>query len=401
MEEGWRPSQWAEKQGWSGMQQPFDFHLRTRVIFGAGALARLGELARELGFQHTLIVSDRALLPTGFADRAQASLAEAGVTSCSFHDFEPNPDSRMVDVGRIYAASKGIDSIVALGGGSSLDCAKGINFVLTNGGTMHDYWGFGKATRPMLPSIGIPTTAGTGSEAQIYALISDSETHRKMACGDPKAAFQVAILDPELTVTQPRAVTAAAGYDAISHAVESFVTKKRTAISDIFAREAWRLLNANYERVLNDPTNLEARGAMLWGAHEAGIAIEQSMLGATHACANPLTTRYGTTHAIAIGVMLPQVVRWNSEVVGERYAELLHIAGLSGEGDPGDLLARRLEDLARAGGLPRSLESINVPREDLTLLSENATKEWTGTFNPRPLDATAALTLYERAYPCS
>jgi alcohol dehydrogenase len=381
------------------MLHPFDFILRTRVIYGEGALARVGELARDLGFKHTLIVSDKALLPTGFADRAGALLAAAGITSCSFHDFEPNPDSRMVDVGRIFAAQQRIDSIVALGGGSSLDCAKGINFVLTNGGTMRDYWGFGKATRPMLPSIGIPTTAGTGSEAQVYALISDSESHRKMACGDPKSAFQIAILDPELTVTQPASVTAAAGYDAISHAVESFVTKKRNPISDIFAREAWRLLSANYEKVLSEPGNIEARGAMLLGAHHAGIAIEQSMLGATHACANPLTSHYGTTHAVAIGVMLPQVVRWNAEVVGDRYADLLQAAGRSGAAeDAGARLADLLEELARIGGLPRTLQSINVPREDLPILSENATREWTGTFNPRPLDASAALALYEKAY---
>jgi alcohol dehydrogenase len=380
------------------MQQPFDLILRTRVVFGAGALNRLGELARELGFKHTLIVSDKALLPTGFVERAKTILAEAGITSCSFHEFEPNPDSIMVDIGRIYAASQRVDSIVALGGGSSLDCAKGINFVLTNGGTMRDYWGFGKATRPMLPSIGIPTTAGTGSEAQVYALISDSETHRKMACGDPQSAFKIAILDPELTVTQPRSVTAAAGFDAISHAVESFVTKKGTAISELFAREGWRLLEANYERVLNNPTDIAARGAMLLGSHHAGIAIEQSMLGATHACANPLTSRYGTTHAVAIGVMLPQVVRWNAEVVGERYADLLRAAGIADEGNAGNRLALRLEELARAGGLPRTLESINVPHEDLPILSENATKEWTGTFNPRPLDAAAALALYEHAY---
>jgi alcohol dehydrogenase len=379
------------------MLPSFDLILRTRVVYGEGTLSRLGELAQELGFKHTLIVSDKALLPTGFADRAKTILAAAGITSCSFHEFESNPDSLMVDVGRIFAAKQRIDSIVALGGGSSLDCAKGINFVLTNGGTMRDYWGFGKASRPMLPSIGIPTTAGTGSEAQVYALISDSETHRKMACGDPKSAFQVAILDPELTITQPASVTAAAGYDAISHAVEAFVTKKRTPISDIFAREAWRLLNANYEKVLSEPTNIEARGAMLLGAHHAGIAIEQSMLGATHACANPLTSRYGTTHAVAIGVMLPQVVRWNSEVVGDRYADLLRAASLSDD-DAGSRLAKRLEELAHLGGLPRTLQSINVPREDLPILSENATKEWTGTFNPRPLDASAALALYEKAY---
>jgi alcohol dehydrogenase len=378
--------------------EPFDLELRTRLVFGVGSFNRLGEVAKQLGFTRSLIVSDKGLLPTGVAARAQAVLADANIEAWTFHDFDPNPDMRMVEAGRVCAASHKIDSLVALGGGSSLDCAKGINFVLTNGGTMRDYWGFGKASRPMLPSIGIPTTAGTGSEAQAYALISDTETHRKMACGDPKAAFRIAILDPELTVSQPREVTAAAGFDAISHAVESFVTKKRTAASDLFAREAWRLLEANYERVLVEPSNIEARSAMLLGAHEAGIAIEQSMLGATHACANPLTSRYGTTHAVAISVMLPQVVRWNAEVVGERYAELLRVSGRQAGSDAGAELAARLEQLARAGGLPSRLQGLQIPREDLPILAENATKEWTGTFNPRPLDAAAALKLYEGAY---
>jgi alcohol dehydrogenase len=295
----------------------------------------------------------------------------------------------MVEDGRAYAASEQIDSIVALGGGSSLDCAKGINFVLTNGGNMRDYRGFGKAPRPMLPSIGIPTTAGTGSEAQAYALISDAETHQKMACGDPKAAFRVTILDPVLTVTQPRWVTATAGYDAISHAVESFVTLKRTNISDLFARDAWRLLEANYERVLDGPDDLESRGAMLLGAHEAGVAIEQSMLGATHACANPLTKHFGTTHAVAIAVMLPHVVRWNSEAVNDRYADLC---------GSGERLAARLDQLASAGGLPRALGEIGVARDKLKILASDAAQEWTGTFNPRPFDAAAALHLYEQAY---
>ena len=138
----------------------------------------------------------------------------------TFHDFGANPDTAMVERGRLLAAEAQVDSIVALGGGSSLDCAKGINFVLTNGGNARDYRGYGKATRPMLPMIGVPTTAGTGSEAQSYALISDAETHEKMACGDPGAAFRIALLDPELTVSQPPPVTAIAGYDAISHAVE-------------------------------------------------------------------------------------------------------------------------------------------------------------------------------------
>lgn len=377
---------------------PFlDFHLRTRIVFGAGALSRLTPLARELRATRTLVVADAGITAAGYVDAVAVLLRDAGSTPSFFHDFGANPDSDMVEAGRAVAAAASVDSIVAIGGGSSLDCAKGINFVLTNGGTMKDYWGHGKAAAPMLPSIGIPTTAGTGSEAQQYAIISDPQTHVKMACGDEKASFRVAILDPELTISQPRPLTAVTGYDAISHAVESFVTSTRSVMSDLFAREAWRLLESHYERVLANPEDLEARSAMLLGSHQAGIAIEQSMLGATHACANPLTAQYGTTHGVAIALLLPHVVRWNAEAVGERYAELLRASG-GPDTNPGEALAARLEELARAGGLPARLRDAGVRHEDLEGLSVAAGKQWTGTFNPRPFDARAALALYERAF---
>ena len=378
--------------------EEFDYAPRTRVVFGHGSLTRLGELARELRFHRTLLVADRGIVATGYAARVVAVL-EAATVSCQLFDrFEANPDSTMVEEGRIVAADFGADSLVALGGGSSLDCAKGINFVVSNGGTMRDYWGFGKAAKPMLPAIGVPTTSGTGSEAQSYAIISDPRTHAKMACGDPKAAFRVALLDPELTVSQPRVLTATAGYDAMSHAVEAYVTARRTPMSDLFARDAWRLLSQNFLRVLDAPADADARAAMLLGAHEAGMAIEQSMLGATHACANPLTARYGTTHGIAIAVMLPHVVRWNGEQVSDRYRELLLVAGVDSSECPGDRLARHLEALARAAGLPATLRELGVPRDELPRLAADAAKQWTGTFNPRPFDAAAALTLYTTAF---
>jgi alcohol dehydrogenase len=374
---------------------PFDFHLRSRIVFGEGALDRLGELAREQQFGHTLLVADPGIVAAGYAARAAASLQAAGVAVTGFHDFDANPDSVMVEAGRAAAAASQVDSLVAIGGGSSLDCAKGINFVLGGGGSMRDYRGYGKARGRLLPSIGVPTTAGTGSEAQSYTIISDAETHAKMACGDPGVAFRVVILDPTLTTSQPRLVTAIAGFDAISHAVESYVTTKRTPVSDLFSREAWRLLVEHYERVLEAPADLDARGAMLLGAHDAGIAIEQSMLGATHACANPLTARYGTTHGIAIGVMLPHVVRWNEAVVGKRYADL---AGGDAGMEPDARLPALLDRLARAGGLPATLRELGAARADLPSLAADAAGQWTGTFNPRPFDAAAALALYEKAY---
>ena len=367
--------------------KPFDFTLRTRLVFGEGALDELGLLGHELGFTRALIVADKGIVATGLVDRAARLLDAVGIVPFFFHKFGANPDTDMVEAGREYAAEGRVDGIVALGGGSSLDCAKGINFVLTNGGSMHDYRGHGKAAKPMLPSIGVPTTAGTGSDAQSYALISDARTHAKMACGDEKAAFRIAILDPALTLSQPAGVTATAGYDAISHAVESYVTARRTSVSNLFAREAWRLLDAHYQRVLDEPRDIAARGAMLLGAHYAGIAIEASMLGATHACANPLTAKYGTPHGMAIAVMLPHVVRWNAEVVGDRYAELL----------PGRDLVERLEDLARAGGLPRTFGEIGASASDIPALAADAATQWTGTHNPRAFDETAARSLYERA----
>ena len=244
--------------------------------------------------------------------------------------------------------------------------------------------------------IGIPTTAGTGSDAQSYAVLSDARTHVKMACGDPGAAFRIALLDPALTVSQPAGVTAASGYDALSHAIEAFVTTARTPLSQTFAREAFRLVRGQLAHVLQQPDDLEARGAMLLGSHLAGLAIEHSMLGAGHACANPLTAQFDVTHGIAVSLMLPHVVRWNAEAVGPLYADLL-----DGPGSPGS--ARRRAAGRRAGAgrgdlrLPAAAWPTPASREDaLPALAEAAAAQWTGGFNPRPLTRESALALYRR-----
>lgn len=379
----------------------FDFQPRTRVIFGAGVIDRLGDLARELNFKRTLLVADHGLVASGHVDEAVSPLEKAGVEVFRFHDFEVNPDTQMVEAATRFVSSLNIDSIIGLGGGSSLDCAKGINFLLTNGGRMSDYRGYGLATKPMLPMIAIPTTAGTGSEGQTYALISDAETHVKMACGDPKAAFRVALLDPALTVSQPQSITATSGFDAIAHAVETYVTTKRNPLSEVFSREAWRLLEPNYERVLTEPDNLEARGAMQLGAFYAGVAIENSMLGATHACANPLTARYGTAHGAAIAMLLPSVVRWNESVAADDYARLLSWSSINGkrsELSPTEALARRLEQLAEAGGLRQKLRTTGVKETEITQLASEAAEQWTGTFNPRPFNQEGAIEVYQCVY---
>ena len=378
----------------------FVFDASTRLTFGEGAVRELAPAARELGFRQTLLVSDPGLVESGHVETVSEILAGAGVSVHRFHDFGPDPDSRMVERGAGFARPLEIDSLVGLGGGSSMDCAKGINFLLTGGGRIHDYRGYGRVRGRMLPMIGIPTTTGTGSEAQSYAVIADARTHVKMACGDPQAAFRIAILDPCLTLSQPADVSSATGFDALSHAVESYCSKRSTPLSQSFSREAWWLLERNYERVLRHPADLEARGAMQLGAFYAGLAIENSSVGAAHACANPLSARYRTPHGVAIGLLLSAVIRWTGPAAESAYGDLLHLSGgNSWKGkDASGFLAQRLDELAASARLPRELRKEGVREGDLESLAAEASSHWTVDFNPRLLTSLGAMEIYREAW---
>lgn len=376
----------------------FDFQLRPRIVFAAGAIQQLGTLATELGARKVLVVSDPGVVAAGHFQTGFDSLAAAGLEVQSFHDFKENPTTDFVDAGVKVARQAQPDLIVGLGGGSSMDCAKGINFVYSCGGEMKDYWGVGKATADMLPMIAVPTTSGTGSEAQSFALISDSQTHVKMACGDRRAACAIALLDPELTLTQPYQVTALTGVDALSHALETFVTTKRTAISTTFSRQAFRLIAKNFASVLDDGSNIEARSAMQIGACLAGMAIESSMLGAAHATANPLTARFGVTHGQAVGLMLPHVVRFNGKKHADWYAELLaEIEPCSSGEDAPNRIAEIVTDLVAKTGLKTKLCDLGIDEEALPQLATDASSQWTGTFNPLPVDADNLHSIYQSA----
>lgn len=352
-------------------------------------LAELGAITKREGGSNVLLVTDPRIVAAGHVDRAVGSLHGAGLDVRVFDGVEENPTTLHVDGGVAAAREANVDFLIGLGGGSSLDCAKGINFILTSGGRLQDYWGVGKATQPMLAMIGVPTTAGTGSEAQSFALISNPVTHQKMACGDPKAACRVAILDPDLTRTQPPKVAAATGIDAVSHAIETAATTRRNEISLAFSYEAWTRLDRAFERVLRDPSDDAARADMLLGAHLAGCAIEHSMLGAAHACANPLTARFGITHGVAIGILLPRVIRFNTDREPGVYAAL--------HTDPNSL-ARRVDEMVAAAGLPRSLRKLGVPQDTLTALAAEAAQQWTARFNPTPVGAAELETIYRTAY---
>jgi len=387
------------------MQLPgFDYQPRTRLVFGAGSAERVGDLARELGGKAVLLVTDPGIIAAGHAARVQKNLEAAGLRVTVFDKARENPTTKCVDACVASAKSANVDMIVGLGGGSSMDTAKGCNFILTNGGRMQDYWGIGKATKPMLPLLAIPTTAGTGSECQSAALIADEETHQKMACLDPKAAARIAILDPTLTLSQPPRVAACTGIDAIAHAVETAVTTKRNLLSLMFSREAFKLCITAFPEVIQNPGELDARGRMQLGAAYAGLAIENSMLGAAHAAANPLTAHFDIVHGQAVGIMLPHVVRFNGANAAARasYAELSAAAGLVGAGsghkDALSALLARLEEMLRLASLPFSLSECGVEKSAIPMLSAEASRQWTANFNPRSASRDDFMALYSAAF---
>ena len=372
--------------------ETFDCELKQQVIFGDNTIERLGELTRSLGGSRVLITTDRGIEKAGILARAVSALQSERIAAYVFADVTPNPTTEDVDAAVVVAKTNApVDLIIGLGGGSSMDCAKGANFLLRNAGKMEDYWGTNKATQPMLPSIGIPTTIGTGSEAQSFALIAQAETHIKMACGDKKALFNTVILDATLTKTLPTPIAAITGIDAIAHAVESFVSTRHNPMSQMFSQHAWELLNAHFEACL-ESNNSTARSKMLFGAYLAGLAIENSMLGAAHACANPLTARYNVIHGVAVALMLPHVIRLNSTVAGQAYQQLY----------PDGNLADRITALKQIGNLPNRLRDYPVQytigTADIPTLAKEAATQWTAQFNPLPLNVSDFMALYEQVY---
>lgn len=382
----------------------FDHQPRTRLVFGPGSVERVGALARETGITRALVVTDPGLVRAGHVSRVVNSLQAAGLTVSLYDQVRENPTTRDVVQCVAVAREGNVDGIIGLGGGSSMDTAKGTNFLFTNGGEMKDYWGVGKAARPMLPVLAIPTTAGTGSECQCASLIADEKTHQKMACLDPKAAARVAILDPELTLSMPPRVTAFTGIDAIAHALETAVTKKRNPLSWMYSLESFKLLVPGLPRVMAKPDDLEARGQMLLGSAFAGLAIENSMLGAAHAAANPLTAHYGVVHGQAVGLMLPLVIRYNAQNPDalHAYAELASALELARVADgltsALEALIARVESLLNLAGLPRSLAECGVEPAKIKLLAEEASHQWTASFNPHPIGAAEFAGLYEAAF---
>ena len=373
---------------------------RQQVVLGAGVSARAGEFGGKLG-SRALVVTDAGVLSAGHPQKVLASLEAAGIKTFLFDGTIENPTDSSVQACARSVESLGVDMVVGVGGGSSLDTAKGANFILTNGGSMKDYWGIDKAKNDLLPMLAIPTTAGTGSECQSFALISDDQTHQKMACGHFSALPCVTLLDPELTRSQPFSVCAATGMDALAHALESAVCTKRNKLSDRHAEKGFSLLVQNLEVVWSEPDNLAAREYTLLGAAHAGAAIERSMLGAAHAMANPLTAQKGVVHGQAVGLTLPAVMSYNSRDsnVQKIYAGLARTSGVAGSSDSDsrafDLLLQKVLHLRNLSQLPVSLHDVGCEPSEWGEFARDGAGQWTATFNPRPVNEDELLKIYQ------
>jgi alcohol dehydrogenase len=382
----------------------FDSFPSPRIVFGAGRLRELGELAQPLAEnRRVLLVTDPGLVQAGHVDRARGYLEASGLETEVFDAVAENPTTD--HVAACVAAARDFQPglLIGLGGGSALDTAKGCNFLHTNGGRMQDYWGVGKAARPMLPLIAVPTTAGTGSECQSFALIADADNHRKMACGDKKALPRISLLDPALTVTQPRRVAANTAIDTLVHAVESYVCTRKNPFSRLYARASFEAVTGSLATVLSKPDDLDARGRLQLAAAWGGMSIELSMLGAAHAAANPLTAHFGVIHGEAVGLLLPLVVRRNAreKALQEDYRNLALAADWATADHAPEaacaLLIERLQELLDLAGVPKSLTERGIGEADLPALAEDAASQWTATFNPVPLTAADFHALYRDA----
>lgn len=384
---------------------PFSFATTAQIICESGSAARLGELCRERGAQRVMIVTDPGITRLGLLDSVLPGFAQASVAYEIFDQVEADPPEavvmRAVEQGRRMQA----ELVIGFGGGSSMDVAKLVAFLAHPqcNQQLSDIYGVGNAKGQRLPLIQVPTTAGTGSEVTQIAIITTGET-TKMGVVSPVLLPDIALLDAELTVGLPPAVTAATGIDAMVHAIEAYTSKiKKNPLSDMLAREALRLLAANLDEAVHNGSNREARQAMLLGALLAGQAFANAPVAAVHALAYPLGGHFHIPHGLSNALVLPAVIEYNASHAAPLYAELapLLVPDLK-PGDAHSLTAQLVEalcSLSPRSGLPNRLRDAGVPEDSLPMLARDAMlQQRLLVNNPRELTEADALAIYQKAY---
>jgi alcohol dehydrogenase len=368
-------------------EQVYGFFIPSVNLMGIGAVKEAGPRVKNLGCKKALIVTDEGLLQLGVADGVAKLIREAGVEVEIFSGAEPNPTDLNVEEGlRIYQ-QKGCDTIVSLGGGSSHDCAKGIGLVAANGGRIHDYEGVDQSASPMPPLIAINTTSGTASEMTRFCIITDTERKVKMAIVDKHTTPTISINDPILTVKKPKGLTAATGVDALTHAIEAYVSTNSTPITDACAIQAMKIISKNLRAAVANGEDVEARNQMSYAQFLAGMAFNNASLGYVHAIAHQFGGIYNLPHGVCNAILLPHVERYNLIAKPERFVEIAvalgeNVSGLSTR-EAAEKAITAIETLTKDVGIPTGFAQLGAKEEDIPLLAENAMRDACALTNPR------------------
>jgi alcohol dehydrogenase len=371
------------------------------IVFGEGTLAEVGHAARRVGGCHVLVVTDPQVVEAGWADRAVSSLREAGLGCSVWHDLTPNPKDHEVAAGFQRYAEQGCDVLVAVGGGSCIDAAKGIAVLSTNSGRILDYEGIDRVAKPIPPVVAAPTTSGSGADVSQFAIITDTTRRIKATLIGRALVPDISITDPRLTTTLPNLFRAATGMDALTHGIEAFVSRAASFLTDSHALNAIRLIGEHLPRTIEDPGDRLARASVARASLEAGLAFTNAILGATHAMSHQLGGALDLPHGMLDAILLPHVMRCNAEAVPERYvpiAEALSLdVGRLGAGKAAEAAAAAVEELTRTVGLPARLADLGVRPSDLELLAEHALHDACMTTNPRLMTASGVAALFKEA----
>jgi alcohol dehydrogenase len=377
----------------------FSFELPTRIEYGVGVISKLGDELRLLKAQKVAIITDPGIIKAGLLDKITSILKEEKLLYNVFDGVDPNPKDRNVERGAQVVRSFDADAMVAIGGGSVIDCAKAIGVLVSHDGKrIKDFEGKTAVKKQILPFIAIPTTAGTGSEVTFSAVITDTENNYKMTVRSPFMAAKVALLDPKLTVTVPPHITASTGMDALTHAIEAYTVKVSEPVSDALALYAIELISNNLVNAVKNGEDIEARACMLVGSLLAGIAFSHSDVGSVHCMAEALGGVYDAPHGICNAVLLPYVMEYNVEFCLEKYSRIAQAMGeVFYTIEEGAMKAvERVKELAVDVGLP-SFKSLGVKEEDLEKLADMAAKNISTESNPREMTKEDYLTLFRRA----
>jgi alcohol dehydrogenase class IV len=379
----------------------FTFEAPARLTFGVGALAKLPELIAGMGTR-ALVVSDPGIAKAGILDRVHGLLQDAGVSGDAFTQVEPNPSVETVHAAHDMFRRSRAAFVVAAGGGSAMDVGKVVAVLAAHGGTVHDYEGIGKVSGPGVPVVAIPTTAGTGSEVTVFAVITDRLRKFKMTVGSPHIVPQVALCDPELTLSMPPPLTAATGMDALTHAIECYVNTVHHPIAKTLALEAMRLIGRSLRTAYASGRNLSTRTAMLLASTMAAMAFTRTRLGNVHAMSHPLGAHFDVPHGVANAILLPYVMVWNLIACYDTYPQIAQalgerVAGLSVR-EAAEVAVEAVRRLSRDVGIPERLRDVGVTREGIPRMAEDAMKSGNILVNPRATTQPEIAALFETAY---